>query len=191
MLDQEDGPVGETGPVALYERASARAVEIAEGVHPDQLALPTPCSAWTVQGLLDHLIGGTIYLESAISGAAAAAPSGATAADYRAGRGACLAGLRDPAVLSRTCQSPLGFDWTVLEATAGTFMDTLVHTWDLATATGQPPDLDPDLVEACIDMFLPEMPERGRAAGLIGPAVPVTDDATPQDRLLAAMGRRP
>jgi hypothetical protein len=40
-------------------------------------------------------------------------------------------------------------------------------------------------------MFLPQMPERGRAAGLVGPAVPVPDDASPQERLLAAMGRRP
>lgn len=94
-------------------------------------------------------------------------------------------------MLWRTCRSPLGFDWTVLEATAGTFMDTLVHNWDLAMATGQPADLDPDLVEDCIDMFLPGMPERGRAAGLVGPAVPVADDATPQDRLLAAMSRQP
>src|SRR6266508_3414521 len=126
--------MGQTSPVALYERASARAVEIAEGVRPEQLALPTPCSAWTVQDLLDHLAGGTGYLAGATSGSPLEPPSGATAADYRAGRATCLAGLRDPAALSRTCSSPLGFDWTVLEATAGTFMDTLVHTWDLATA---------------------------------------------------------
>ena len=33
--------------------------------------------------------------------------------------------------------------------------------------------LDPELVDACVAMFLPDMPERGRAAGLIGPAVDV------------------
>jgi hypothetical protein len=40
-------------------------------------------------------------------------------------------------------------------------------------------------------LFLPDMPERGRAAGIIGPAVEMGDDASAQDRLLAAMGRRP
>ncbi len=70
-------------------------------------------------------------------------------------------------------------------------MDALIHTWDLATATGQDASLDPELVEACIAMFLPDMPERGRASGLVGPAVVVPDDASAQDRLLAAMGRRP
>jgi uncharacterized protein (TIGR03086 family) len=191
LLNQEEIDVGPTSPVTLYEQASARAVEVAEGVRPDQLSSPTPCSAWTVQDLLDHLVGGTVYLRGAISGSPMEAPSEATAADYRAERDRCLAALRDPDVLSRTCPSPLGFDWTVLEATAGTFMDTLVHTWDLATATGQPADLDPLLVDACTEMFLPETPERGRAAGIVGPAVTVGDDATPQDRLLGAMGRTP
>jgi len=183
--------VGPTSRATLYEQASARAVEVGEGVRPDQLYSPTPCSAWTVQDLLDHLVDGTVYLGAAISGSPIEAPSEATAADFRAGRDRCLAELRDPEVLSRTCPSPLGFDWTVLEATARTFMDTLVYTWDLATATGQPADLDPLLVDACIEMFLPEMPERGRAVGLIGPAVSLGDGAAPQDRLLGAMGRQP
>jgi uncharacterized protein (TIGR03086 family) len=89
------------------------------------------------------------------------------------------------------CVSPLGFEWSVAEAKAGTFMDQLIHSWDLATATGQDTRLDAELVETCVEMFLPEMPERGRAAGLVGPAVAVAADASPQDRLLAAMGRRP
>ena len=44
-------------------------------------------------------------------------------------------------------------------------MDALIHTWDLATATG--------------------------ASGLDGPAVVVPDDASAQDLLQAAMRRRP
>ena len=43
-------------------------------------------------------------------------------------------------------------------------MDSLIHTWDLAMATGQDASLDPELVEVCIAVFLPEMPERGRRA---------------------------
>lgn len=178
-------------PVDLYRRATERAVAVAGAVRGDQLDLPTPCSAWTVQDLLDHLVGGTCYLGAALLGEEPSAPTGTTADDFRDGVQNCLEGLAEPGVLERTCTSPLGFDWTVLEATAGTFMDVLIHTWDLATATGQPADLAPELVDACVAMFLPDMPERGRAAGIIGPAVPVGDDATPQRRLLAAMGRTP
>ncbi len=178
-------------PVDLYRRATERAVAVTAAVRPDQLGLPTPCSAWTVQDLVDHLVGGTSYLGAAFVGDEPSAPTGATAADFRDGLQACLRGLAQPGALERTCTSPLGFDWTVLEATAGTFMDVLVHTWDVAAPTGQDTALDPALVDACVAMFLPDMPERGRAAGIVGPAVPVADDATAQQRLLAAMGRTP
>jgi uncharacterized protein (TIGR03086 family) len=179
-------------PVALFERATRRVDAVMARVTPNQLGGPTPCREWTVQDLIDHLVGGTDYLLCALAGSRPGAPrSGASSDDYRAGVARALAGLREPGALSRTCQSPLSFEWTVGQATAGTFMDQLIHTWDLATATGQDPALDPELVQACSAMFLPEMPEMGRAAGLVGPAVDVPADASPQDRLLAAMGRQP
>jgi uncharacterized protein (TIGR03086 family) len=187
MLDQE-APVH---PVDLYRSATERAIEVASGVRPDQLGRPTPCSEWDVQALLDHLVGGTEYLLAAMDGRDPAPKSGTTAADYRVGVGAVLEGLARPGVLERTCTAPLGFEWPVGQAVAGTFMDVLIHTWDLAQATGQDTDLDPALVDACIAMFLPEMPERGREAGIIGPAVHVAPDASPQARLLGAMGRTP
>jgi uncharacterized protein (TIGR03086 family) len=183
-MDQPD-------PVELYRRATERAIAVATAVRPEQLDLSTPCAEWTVQDLLDHLVGGTRYLGAALTGTEPSAPTGATAEDLRAGVDSCLLALAEPGALARTCNSPLGFEWTVLEATAGTFMDVLIHTWDLATATDQPSDLDADLVDACVAMFLPDMPERGRAAGIVGPAVVVPGDAAPQERLLAAMGRRP
>jgi uncharacterized protein (TIGR03086 family) len=183
--------MSELEPVDLYRRAAADALRVASAVRPDQLGRPTPCRDWAVQDLLDHLVGGTRYLSAACAGGEPSAPTGTTVEDLRSGIEACLRGLTEPSALSRTCASPLGFEWTVLDATAGTFMDLLIHTWDLATATDQRRDLDPELVAACTAMFLPEMPERGRAAGIIGPAVAVPDDANPQHRLLAAMGRTP
>ncbi|MEZ5138606.1 MAG: hypothetical protein R2711_07500 [Acidimicrobiales bacterium] len=125
-----------------------------------------------------------------IPGDEAAPPEGAAPGDLRTGVDACLALFAQSGVLDRTCASPLGFEWTVGQAVAGTFMDVLIHTWDLATATGQDATLDPELVAACTAMFLPDMPENGRAAGLIGPAVEVGADATPQQILLGALGRR-
>jgi uncharacterized protein (TIGR03086 family) len=66
-----------------------------------------------------------------------------------------------------------------------------VHTWDLAVAIGADRRLDSELVRACVDMFVPQMPEIGRQAGIVGPEIPVAADASPQDRLLGAMGRNP
>ncbi len=178
-------------PVMLYRAATDRAIDLVSAIRPDQLSSPTPCTEWTVQQLIDHLVAGTRYLLSATTGTEPAERSPATAADYRRGVADVLNAVTLPGVMERTCASPLGFQWPVSQAVAGTFMDVLMHTWDLARATGQDEQLDPALVEACTAMFLPEMPERGRAAGIIGPAVEVGDGASPQDRLLAALGRRP
>ena len=187
MLNQETIP----DAVTLYRSAADRAMAVAEAVRPNQLEEPTPCSEWTVQDLLDHLVGGTEYLLAAVDGREPRPPVGASAADFRGGVERVLAALATPGAMQRVCLSPLGFQWTVDQAVAGTFMDVLIHTWDLARATGQDERLDPALVEACSAMFLPDMPIRGRNAGIVGPAVDVGEDASPQDRLLAAMGRHP
>jgi uncharacterized protein (TIGR03086 family) len=178
-------------PISLYRAAAEHANVVVDAVRPDQLGLPTPCTEWTVQELIDHLVGGTEYLLSATEQRAPRPRLDATAADYRRGVAAVLAALERPGAMEHSCTSPLGFEWTLPEAIAGTFMDVLIHTWDLARATGQDDTLSPALVEACAAMFLPEMPERGRAAGIIGPAVEVGHDSSAQDRLLAAMGRHP
>lgn len=178
-------------PVELYRRAAARAVDVANGVRPDQLSWSTPCSDWTVQELLDHLVGGTAYLAAALGADPVEPPTPGTAGDLADGVARCLDRMDDPAALVHRSASPLGFEWSGSDATAGTFMDVLVHTWDLAVATGQDAAMDPDLVAACTAMFLPEMPDRGRQAGIIGPAIDVAPDDSPQDQLLAAMARQP
>jgi uncharacterized protein (TIGR03086 family) len=177
--------------VALYRAATDRAIAVVEAVRRDQLGLPTPCTEWNVQNLVDHLVEGTEYLLSAMEKRQPAQRTPATTADYRCGVAGVLDALRLPGAMDLTCISPLGFEWPVAQAVAGTFMDVLIHTWDLARATGQDDKLDPVLVDACTAMFLPEMPERGRASGIVGPAVQIGIDASAQDRLLAAMGRRP
>ena len=178
-------------PVALFERATAHAAAVMAAVSSEQLASPTPCADWDVQQLIDHMVGGTDYLLAALAGETPPTRAGRSVKDYKRGLEQLSSGLRAPGNLERMCMSPLGFEWPVAQAVAGTFMDALIHTWDLAMATRQDASLDPELVDACVEMFLPEMPERGRAGGLVGPAVVVPDDASAQDRLLAAMGRRP
>ena len=178
-------------PVVLFERATTHAANVMSGVSLSQLKDATPCTDWNVQQLIDHMVAGSDYLLAALAGEPLAQRSGRTVGDYNHGLTEVRDGLRVPGGLERMCMSPLGFEWSVAYAVAGTFMDALIHTWDLATATGQDATLDLELVDVCVVMFLPDMPERGRAGGLVGPAVGVAADASAQDRLLAAMGRRP
>jgi len=174
-----------------YARAARRAIDVMAAVPDERWGDPTPCQEWTVQDLADHLAAGAEYLSAACNGTQPREVTGTTAARYRVAVDECLAALREPGVLERACVSPLGFEWTVADAAAGIFMDTLVHTWDLARATGQDSNLDPALVEACVATFLPHMPEMGRQSGLVGAAVDVGPGASAQDRLLGAMGRTP
>ena len=179
MLNHDSPP----DPVALYRAATDRAIAVVQAVRQDQLKSPTPCTEWTVQQLMDHLVGGTEYLLSAAEHREAAQPADAGAADYRRGVADVLKALEVPGTMEQTCISPLGFEWPVSQAVTGTFMDVLIHTWDLARATGQ------DEATRTGSWRVYARIQR-RTAGIVGPAVEVSDDASAQDRLLAAMGRR-
>lgn len=176
-------------PVVFFKRAASDAATMAAKLKPDQRDAATPCTEWDVDALLAHMVAGTGYLLGALG--IDAGPVATDAASYRAAVSRCVAALHVAGVLDGRCMSPAGFEWSIGEALAGTAMDQLVHTWDLAVAIGAGRSLDPELVEACVAMFLPQMPDIGRAAGLVGPAVAIAADAPPQDRLLGAMGRQP
>jgi uncharacterized protein (TIGR03086 family) len=68
--------------------------------------------------------------------------------------------------------------------------DVLVHTWDLARATGLDERLDPDEVHRMYEGMEP-MDEVLRQSGQFGPRVRVPDDADEQTKLIAFTGRRP
>lgn len=61
---------------------------------------------------------------------------------------------------------------------------------DIARVIGVDETLQPELVQAMWDAFLPEI-ETWRAMGVFGPEVPVDEDAPLQQRLLGMTGRAP
>jgi uncharacterized protein (TIGR03086 family) len=69
-------------------------------------------------------------------------------------------------------------------------MDLLVHTWDLARATGQDERLDPAEASGFLAGIEP-WDAALRGSGHYGARVPVPDDADDQTKLLAFTGRRP
>jgi uncharacterized protein (TIGR03086 family) len=68
--------------------------------------------------------------------------------------------------------------------------DVLMHTWDLARATGQDDGLD-EAECAVLYHGMAGMEEVLRASGQYGDAVPVPDDAPTQDKLIGFIGRDP
>jgi uncharacterized protein (TIGR03086 family) len=70
------------------------------------------------------------------------------------------------------------------------FADQLIHGWDVARATGQDATMPDGLAQAAYDVIYGKFDEEQRKA-FFKPAVPVADDGTPQQRLLAYTGRDP
>ncbi|AWZ14972.1 hypothetical protein DRB96_24990 [Streptomyces sp. ICC1] len=69
-------------------------------------------------------------------------------------------------------------------------LEAVLHSWDLATATGQDRTGDPDAVQAAVAGWYGNFPDEIRAVtGMFGPSKPAADDAPAADRLAAYFGR--
>jgi uncharacterized protein (TIGR03086 family) len=69
--------------------------------------------------------------------------------------------------------------------------DVTTHAWDLAKATGQSTDLDPEVAGAAYQVAQTMLNDDMRNAGIFGPAVEIGPDACAADRLAALTGRTP
>lgn len=191
-------------PVAQLERVTGRTKAVVGGVAQAQATGPTPCAEWSVLDLLNHLIGGLEFTSGCITGdvpnirPSEAESSFAGETDvavlirgYHAAVDRALELAANPGALERTATTPFG-EMPVARVMTGTVLDQFVHCWDLAHATGQETALDSEILDFAYGMLVSGgFAEMGRQAGFIGPAIDVPDDASPQDKLIAYMGRQP
>jgi uncharacterized protein (TIGR03086 family) len=99
--------------------------------------------------------------------------------------------LEDPAVASTSIHHPYAGTHQLDDAIAMFFLgDLVVHTWDLARATGQDETLDPGLVHDLLIGMEP-IDEHLRVGGQYGPKVEVPPASDEQTRLIAFTGRQP
>ncbi len=70
------------------------------------------------------------------------------------------------------------------------FSDTLLHGWDLATATGQSTSMPDGLARAAYEIVHGAITDEQRV-GTFGPELAVHRRASPQARFLADTGRDP
>ena len=165
------------------------------GVAPDRWDAPSPCDGWNASDVVGHVIGNLRSVEALATGTQeaprAAAPRSAAGADplaaWRRARADMMAVL-DPAALARGVPLPWGGEMPLGEFLARYPLEILVHTWDLAQATGQSVVLDPGLVR---DALVPaqQFAPVARTAGLVGPQRAVPEGADDLTRLLAVFGR--
>jgi uncharacterized protein (TIGR03086 family) len=187
--------------LAALQRACDSTERFVEAVTPEHYGLATPCPAWDVRGLLNHLLGTLALGEALLSDTAPAVPMSPgglpernlagddPAKAYRVGVEALLRAAADGDALTRIHDTPLG---AMPGAVLGGFttLDILVHGWDLATATGQDATLDAELAEQVLAFAHQTITEATRAPR-IGPELTVAADASATDRLVAFLGRQP
>jgi uncharacterized protein (TIGR03086 family) len=183
--------------IALHDRALDALGTTIEKIDVAQLGDPTPCSEFDVRALLNHVIGGNLRFVAIAQGepGASVPATGDFVTDdpvmpYRESAAALSKAWSDPAVLERTVQMPFG-DFPGEFALGIHIVETVVHTWDLSKATGQPTELDPELCEAAWERTK-DIDDSFRGPGRpFGQPVAAPPDATPTERLVAWLGRQP
>jgi uncharacterized protein (TIGR03086 family) len=183
--------------------AAHRLTELLALVRDDDLRKPTPCPAYTLGDLIEH-VGG---LALAFAGAARKdsakygnkTPSGDASrlgADWRERI------PRDLGTLAEAWRAPGA--WTGMTRIAGmdapaamvglTAADEVaVHGWDIARALGQPYDCEPAVLEGARN-FLTQFSSPDAPAGpevMFGPSRELPGDAPLLDRVVALAGRDP
>ena len=180
--------------VERIERATAECQNAIEGVTPDDMSKPTPCTELDVNGLLNHVLAGMEMLKTAATGGKAAPPTENIVSDdpsgqYAKSRSDLLEILGKPGVFDATWEMPFGAMPGKMMAGIA-FMEHLTHAWDIRKATGQPTEMPEDVVTECLGLVQP-MDQMLRMPGVCGPAVEVPDTASPTEKLVAFMGRQP
>lgn len=180
-------------PAEQFRRFSALLTDRLRQVPPDAWESPSPCDGWSARDVVGHMVEWMPGFLASVGAPIAPGPSVAddpvAAWDHVAGE--VQAVLDDPELAQREfAHEHLGTD-TVEHAIAMIMVgDIVIHTWDIARATGGDETLPADYVHGMLE-GMQAMDEVLRASGQFGPKVPVADDADEQTQLLAFMGRTP
>jgi uncharacterized protein (TIGR03086 family) len=162
--------------------AVEQVADLLGGVDDAGLDGRTPCADWTVADLVDHVVNVPSHFATTMRGEEpdwAAAPPHVGAdrvAVFRAASDRLVDHWR-----RSDAAAPIPLDWQLAELA--------VHTWDLATAVGEPTTaLDPEVAQRGLAFMQANLtPDRRGPA--FGPERPAPPDADAYARIAAYAGR--
>lgn len=176
----------------LHRHAGAAAADLIARVTPEQFGSPTPCSEWDVRALINHMVVGNRLFVAVLTGdpmpdhtvdMLGTDPLGAFLDSFDELRTAFdLHG-----VLDGTYQTPFG-EQSGAELVARRVSEMTIHAWDIAVATGQSRDLDPELL-AYVEREVRAKWSARTVGGPFSPEQTAPADASAADRLAALTGR--
>jgi uncharacterized protein (TIGR03086 family) len=173
----------------------------------DRWDAASPCAGWTARDVVAHVINGHRGIlavvngtrpvpadgvgVSAMAGAPTVSPGANVAVAFQRCRQDMHAMLSAPdRAAARLPGGPLGPVPAGQAADVIGIMELLVHTWDLARATGGDERLAPELVARTHLALLPHYANL-QATGAFAPSISAPGNADPQAAFLYFTGRRP
>jgi uncharacterized protein (TIGR03086 family) len=208
-------PFAADDPRGVFLRAWAVATEVASAVTPEDAGRPSPCDEFDAATVRAHLLSVGHRVSAlgrgddpfAVGEGVEEVPGDDWAAAFAAAGEDVTAAWADDSLLARTITLP----WAEAPGAGILAMyvsEIVVHTWDLARATGQSPTWDDDVVETGFAALQIGLPDEGRIEAFeaaranmpegaedftypFAAALPVAEDAAPIDRLVAWSGRDP
>lgn len=169
-------------------------------VEAERWDAPTPCEGWVARDIVGHLVE---WVPGFMASFAGLTPppippvDDDPAAAWHTLDAAIRSWFDDPTIADREIDGPMGRTTVADAINQFVTPDVLIHTWDLARATGLDDRLDPSEIAGMADGMEP-YDEMLRSSGHYGPRFPLDADAESggstadeQDRLLAFLGRDP
>jgi uncharacterized protein (TIGR03086 family) len=176
-----------------YKKTAGRFTQRANEVPDDAWDNPAPCEGWVARDVVRHMVEWMPGFFESNAGLELPAPPSVDedpVGAWQVVSDALQGALDDPEIAAREFEMRMG-RYSIEDAIA-TFCigDVLVHTWDLARATGLDEALDADEVHRMFEGMEP-LDDLLRKSGQYGARVDVPADADEQTRLIAFTGRQP
>jgi uncharacterized protein (TIGR03086 family) len=177
-----------------YRMVAGAFTERANAVPAGAWDNPAPCEGWVARDVVRHMVE---WMPSfLVSAGGPQLPDGPAVDDdpvaaWTAMSDGIQALLDDPVSAAAAISHPRAGSHRLSDAVGMFFLgDIVIHTWDLARATGLDETLDADEVSRILEGMEP-LDDALRASGQYGPKVEVAAGADEQTRLIAFTGRRP
>ncbi len=191
-----DGPRTAPPISELLDAAARAALPVLRTVRDDQLGLPTPCAEYDLRALLNHLFHVVVAFQALAAKQEAdfsrtpdrLGEYGARWPDRFAQEAARLVEAWAAPGAEDGVSGGMGLPARTVGAMV--LLDLVVHTWDVARATGRPYEAPAGCV-AELRMLVARMAPTARQMNVFAEPVPVPPGATALDALLAETGREP
>ena len=178
-----------------------RSVEFWKGTvesAPGDWSAPTPCTDLNIRTLVNHVVGEDRWTKPLVDGRTIAEVGDALDGDLLGEDPKSFAmAAADEALTAVAERLPAGGkvhlsygEESIEEYISQLVADHLIHAWDLAAATGQHRDLDPELV-AEVAAWFRNREDIYRSSGAIAARPESASAGNPQADLLIAFGRNP